>query len=145
MGAFSPIVVINLLNRSVVVMGTEHSSISEPSLNAEENTSEQKQEQNSSGGQEVLSHEVPFKDGGDEAGENVEEEEEEEDLVDPMDTLRDSCKAQKNCHALSEKLDACTARVESREKNTEECIEEMLDLIHCVDGCVSKMIHTKWK
>merc|ERR1712226_1064184 len=132
MGAFSLIVVINLLNRSVVVMGAEHSSISEPSLNAEENTSEQKQEQNSSGGQEELSHVVPFK-------------EEEEDLVDPMDTLRDSCKAQKNCHALSEKLDACTARVESREKNTEECIEEMLDLIHCVDGCVSKMIHTKWK
>merc|ERR1712226_1691854 len=137
MGAFSLIVVINLLNRSVVVMGAEQSSISEPSLNAEENTSEQKQEQNSSGGQEELSHVVPFKDG--------EEEEEEEDLVDPMDTLRDSCKAQKNCHALSEKLDACTARVESREKNTEECIEEMLDLIHCVDGCVSKMIHTKWK
>merc|ERR1712179_43940 len=132
MGAFSPIVVINLLNRSVVVMGTEHSSISEPSLNAEENTSEQKQEQESSRDQEELSHVVPFKDGGDEEGED-EEEEEEEDLVDPMDTLRDSCKAQKNCHALSEKLDACTARVESREKNTEECIEEMLDLIHCVD------------
>merc|ERR1712117_170890 len=126
--------------------GAEHSSISEPSLNAEENTSEQKQEQHSSRGQEELSHVVPFKDGGDEDGEeDEEEEEEEEDLVDPMDTLRDSCKAQKNCHALSEKLDACTARVESREKNTEECIEEMLDLIHCVDGCVSKMIHTKWK
>ncbi|XP_075246540.1 cytochrome b-c1 complex subunit 6, mitochondrial-like [Convolutriloba macropyga] len=88
-------------------------------------------------------------DGGDEGGagggDDDDDDEDEEDLVDPMDTLRDSCKAQANCNALSEKLDACSSRVESRSKNTEECIEEMLDLIHCVDDCVSHNIHHHWK
>ena len=73
------------------------------------------------------------------------EEEDEEDLVDPMDTLRESCKQQRNCDAMVQKLDACSARVESRSKNREECVEELLDLVHCVDDCVSKQIHYHWK
>ena len=73
------------------------------------------------------------------------DDDDEDDMVDPMDTLRESCKEQRNCHALVTKMEACTQRVEARSKNTEECTEELLDLVHCVDACVSKHIHSTWK
>lgn len=73
-----------------------------------------------------------------------EEEEEEEDLVDPLDTLRESCKAA-HCMNFQEQLDSCNDRVSSRSNTTEECVEELMDLFHCMDHCASKTLFSKLK
>jgi ubiquinol-cytochrome c reductase subunit 6 len=80
-----------------------------------------------------------------EEAEEEEEEEEEEDLVDPQDTLKDKCTNKPECMALKEKLDECNARVESRSRTTETCVEELIDFMHCVDHCVSKTLFSKLK
>lgn len=64
------------------------------------------------------------------------QEEEEEDLVDPQEVLRAEC-ASAHCQALKDKLDACTARVNSRKATTENCFEEVVDFMECVDHCVA--------
>lgn len=56
---------------------------------------------------------------------------------DPHETLREQCGATHHCQALSEKLEQCNDRVNSKKKTTETCIEELYDYIHCVDHCVS--------
>ncbi|XP_005110018.1 cytochrome b-c1 complex subunit 6, mitochondrial [Aplysia californica] len=74
-----------------------------------------------------------------------EEEEEEEELIDPQDTLKESCSEKRECVTLKEKLDECNARVEGRSKTSETCTEEIIDFMHCVDHCVAKSLFTKLK
>ena len=66
--------------------------------------------------------------------------EEEEDLEDPHEIIREKCRGTKKCAALQEKLDTCTARVQSRKRTEETCEEELFDFIHCVDHCVSHLL-----
>ncbi|KAG8238892.1 hypothetical protein J437_LFUL015177 [Ladona fulva] len=68
------------------------------------------------------------------------QDEEEEELVDPQQTLREECAAQKTCMALQEKLTECNDRVNSRSRTAEICNEELFDYLHCVDACVSKRL-----
>ncbi|XP_063718143.1 cytochrome b-c1 complex subunit 6, mitochondrial-like [Symsagittifera roscoffensis] len=125
----------------------EQSSHIKISFSAKESTEKEEEDEqqimNKQGGDEGAVVKVDEDNGG--AADGDDDDEDEEDLVDPLDTLRDSCKDMKTCHGLNEKLEACTQRVEGRSKNTEECIEEMLDLVHCVDKCVSEEIHHHWK
>ena len=71
-------------------------------------------------------------------------EDEEPELVDPQETLRAECKAQK-CDKYRVKLETCNERVNSRSQTTESCYEELLDLFHCVDHCVAKNLFSKLK
>lgn len=56
---------------------------------------------------------------------------------DAQEVLRQQCAEKKECASLKERLDACNARVESRTKTSETCVEEVIDFMHCVDHCVS--------
>ncbi|XP_056648820.1 cytochrome b-c1 complex subunit 6, mitochondrial [Diorhabda carinulata] len=73
------------------------------------------------------------------------EEEEEVELVDPQETLREQCKANAHCLKLAEKYQACNDRVNSKSHTTETCVEELFDLMHAVDHCVSKDLFSKLK
>lgn len=75
----------------------------------------------------------------------AEDEPEEEELVDPQQTLRDSCNEEKKIQALREKYDTCNDRVNSRSKTTETCVEELFDYLHEVDHCVTKTLFSKLK
>lgn len=66
--------------------------------------------------------------------------EEEGELKDPLETLRTSCRATPKCSSLSEKLQTCNDRVNSRSKTAETCMEEVIDFFHCVDHCAAKTI-----
>lgn len=70
--------------------------------------------------------------------------EEEPELVDPQTVLREECKTA-HCGDYITKLETCNQRVESRTKTEETCYEELLDLFHCVDHCVSKTLFSKLK
>ena len=71
-------------------------------------------------------------------------EEAEVELVDPQDVLREECK-KAHCADYETKLETCNARVSSRTQTEETCFEELLDLFHCVDHCVSKKLFSKLK
>ncbi|BFZ16425.1 hypothetical protein BsWGS_19464 [Bradybaena similaris] len=73
------------------------------------------------------------------------DDEEEEGLVDPQEVLRTQCAEEKKCASLKERLDACNARVGSRTKSSETCVEEVIDFMHCVDHCASKTLFSKLK
>ena len=70
--------------------------------------------------------------------------EEEEEIVDPQVVLRDECKV-KHCEKYDVKLATCNDRVNSRQNTAETCYEELLDLFHCIDHCVSKDLFKKLK
>lgn len=72
------------------------------------------------------------------------QEEEEEELVDPQETLRESCK-EKHCQNYASRLQDCNDRVNSKTKTAETCFEEVVDLFHCVDHCASKTLFSKLK
>jgi len=72
-------------------------------------------------------------------GDDEEEEEEEEDLVDPATVIKEKC-AETDCTKYKERLDECNNRVQSKNKTTETCFEEILDFYHCVDHCAAKEI-----
>ncbi|XP_055886696.1 cytochrome b-c1 complex subunit 6, mitochondrial-like isoform X2 [Biomphalaria glabrata] len=72
-------------------------------------------------------------------------EEESADLVDPFVELKEKCAEKPECAKYKQKLDECTARVESRSKTAETCTEELIDFLHCVDHCASKCIFSKLK
>ncbi|XP_046331551.1 cytochrome b-c1 complex subunit 6, mitochondrial-like [Haliotis rufescens] len=71
------------------------------------------------------------------------EEEEEEDLVDPQDTMKESCGS--SCEKYKAEWDACTERVSGRSETAETCTQELFDFVHCVDSCVSKDLFAKLK
>merc|ERR1719295_1220806 len=68
-----------------------------------------------------------------------EEEEEGEDLVDPATVIKEKC-AETDCTKYKERLDECNTRVQSKNKTTETCFEEILDFYHCVDHCAADKI-----
>jgi len=67
-------------------------------------------------------------------------EEEEEELVDPQEKMREKCRETSECAKLIEKLQTCNDRVNSRTKTAETCMEEIIDVMHCVDHCASKKL-----
>ncbi|XP_044740721.1 cytochrome b-c1 complex subunit 6, mitochondrial [Chrysoperla carnea] len=67
-----------------------------------------------------------------------EPEEEEEDLVDPQTVLKEKCAEEHHAKELAAKLQECNDRVNSRSKTTENCTEELFDLLHAIDHCVTK-------
>ncbi|CAH0549272.1 unnamed protein product [Brassicogethes aeneus] len=75
----------------------------------------------------------------------VKAQEEEEDLVDPQQVLRDACRDTDHCKHLSEKYEACNARVLSKSQTAETCVEELFDLLHAIDHCVTKDLFSKLK
>ncbi|XP_076440371.1 cytochrome b-c1 complex subunit 6, mitochondrial-like isoform X1 [Babylonia areolata] len=72
-------------------------------------------------------------------------EEEEEDLVDPQDTMKETCAGSTECKMYKARLDACNERVSSSEGTEETCEEELFDFVHCVDRCVGKSLFTQLK
>merc|ERR1712168_286105 len=77
--------------------------------------------------------------------EEEEEDEDEEDLVDPMDGIRDACRTGHHCGGIEEKYSACNDRVNARTKTEETCSEELFDLMHCMDHCMSSSLFSKLK
>eukprot|EP00493_Phyllostaurus_siculus_P016284 UN16531 len=74
-----------------------------------------------------------------------EEEEDEEDLVDPQDTMKESCTASGECQKYLAEYESCTERVNSKENTSETCAQELYDFMHCVDYCVAKSLFTQIK
>merc|ERR1711910_97227 len=68
------------------------------------------------------------------------DEEEEAELVDPMETLRESCAKTPAAVALMEELKTCTERVESRSVTEETCTEELFHFLGNRDNCVAEQI-----
>ncbi|CAG9770795.1 unnamed protein product [Ceutorhynchus assimilis] len=70
---------------------------------------------------------------------------EEEEMVDPQQALREQCRGTKHCQDLAEKYQACNDRVNSRSQTAETCVEELFDLLHAVDHCVTKDLFKRLK
>nr|XP_040565825.1 cytochrome b-c1 complex subunit 6, mitochondrial-like [Lepeophtheirus salmonis]XP_040565826.1 cytochrome b-c1 complex subunit 6, mitochondrial-like [Lepeophtheirus salmonis]ACO11962.1 Cytochrome b-c1 complex subunit 6, mitochondrial precursor [Lepeophtheirus salmonis] len=68
-----------------------------------------------------------------------EEEEEEEELVDPAVEIKERCKTQA-CTSYVTRLETCNDRVNSKSKTSETCLEEIMDLVHCIDHCASPQV-----
>merc|ERR1711990_1398664 len=66
------------------------------------------------------------------------DEDEEAELLDPMETLRESCSTGAHAVALMDELNKCTERVESRSMTEETCTQELFDFIGHRDQCVAK-------
>ncbi|XP_028405143.1 cytochrome b-c1 complex subunit 6, mitochondrial-like [Dendronephthya gigantea] len=73
------------------------------------------------------------------------DDEDEEDPEDPQDTLREKCGEISRCVALKSEFDTCEGRVNSRTKTEENCAQELLDFVGCVDKCVSKSLFSHLK
>ncbi|GJQ78095.1 hypothetical protein Trydic_g2433 [Trypoxylus dichotomus] len=69
----------------------------------------------------------------------------DDDLVDPQQELRDKCRETSHCKHLAEKYEACNQRVSSKSQTTENCSEELFDLLHAVDHCVTKDLFKRLK
>ncbi|XP_059141954.1 cytochrome b-c1 complex subunit 6, mitochondrial-like [Physella acuta] len=74
-----------------------------------------------------------------------EDPKEPEELVDPLEELRKSCAEKEECSKLKDKLDSCSARVDSKSQTSETCVEELIDFMHCLDHCASKTLFSKLK
>merc|ERR1739842_67647 len=72
------------------------------------------------------------------------DEDDEEELVDPAEEIKASCEA-KNCQKYRDRYEECNARVNSKKQAEETCVEEVLDLFHCVDHCASPKIAATFK
>ncbi len=55
---------------------------------------------------------------------------------DPQETLKEKCREESACQKYIAELEKCTERVESRTHTEETCVQELYDMIHCVDHCV---------
>ncbi|XP_043462098.1 cytochrome b-c1 complex subunit 6, mitochondrial [Leptopilina heterotoma] len=69
----------------------------------------------------------------------------DDELVDPQKVLRETCGQQKKCIELQNRLNTCNDRVNSRKNTEETCLEEIVDLVQCVDHCVAKTLFSKLK
>ncbi|KFD63596.1 hypothetical protein M514_02036 [Trichuris suis] len=58
----------------------------------------------------------------------------EEEIQDPLQKLREECKKDP-CGKFVEALGVCTERVLSRKATEENCHDEVVDLMTCVDKC----------
>merc|ERR1712137_1304507 len=75
--------------------------------------------------------------------ESPEEEEDEPELIDPMDDIREDCKAGSEAVKMAQRLEECQNRVSSRSNTEETCHEEMIDYVHAVDHCMAKNVFGK--
>jgi len=75
----------------------------------------------------------------------VKAQEEEEELVCPQQQLREQCRETKHCIDLAEKYQACNDRVNSRKETAETCSEELFDLLHAIDHCVTEKLFSRLK
>merc|ERR1712055_513688 len=73
------------------------------------------------------------------------DEEEEEELVDPLETLRETCSKGAHAVALLDELAKCTERVESRTMTEETCTQELFDFIGHRDNCVARQLFSHLK
>merc|ERR1712115_750503 len=71
-------------------------------------------------------------------------DEDDEELVDPADEIKASCES-KNCQKYRDRYEECNARVNSKKNTEETCLEEVIDLFHCVDHCASPKIAATFK
>ena len=58
---------------------------------------------------------------------------------DPHETAKERCQERSECVSLKDKLDECNTRVEGKTRTSETCVEEIIDWLHCVDECVSRI------
>jgi hypothetical protein len=58
-----------------------------------------------------------------------------QDPVDAKPAIEEDC-AHHHCAPLQKLLDKCTARVQNTPGTTEQCTQELFDLMHCIDHCV---------
>jgi len=84
-------------------------------------------------------------DDDDDDDDDDEEEEEEEEMVDPFEEAREKCKTSKHCASYISELKACSDRVSSRSQTEETCVQEMFDMLHCVDHCAIDGLFKKTK
>ncbi|KAL3271159.1 hypothetical protein HHI36_021657 [Cryptolaemus montrouzieri] len=70
---------------------------------------------------------------------------EEEDIIDPHDTLREQCRETDHCKHLAERLQQCNDRVNSKSQTSETCVEELIDLMHAIDHCVTPKLFSQLK
>ncbi|XP_044763799.1 cytochrome b-c1 complex subunit 6, mitochondrial [Coccinella septempunctata] len=75
----------------------------------------------------------------------AQEEAEEEDVVDPQEVLRAECRETEHCKHLADILQQCTDRVNSKTHTTETCAEELFDLLHAIDHCVTPKLFGQLK
>ncbi|XP_045466901.1 cytochrome b-c1 complex subunit 6, mitochondrial [Harmonia axyridis] len=75
----------------------------------------------------------------------AQEEAEEEEIVDPQEVLRAECRETEHCQHLAEILQQCSDRVNSKKHTTETCAEELLDLLHAIDHCVTPKLFAQLK
>ncbi|CAG9860927.1 unnamed protein product [Phyllotreta striolata] len=75
----------------------------------------------------------------------ADDDEEEEELQDPQQILRDKCREGSHAQKLAEKYQTCNERVLSRTQTAETCTEELFDLLHAIDHCVTKDLFSKLK
>lgn len=59
-----------------------------------------------------------------------------DDDKDPKDVLEERCRQTEKCRVFVNRLEKCTARVQSHPGTEETCSEELIDLLACVDHCV---------
>lgn len=59
--------------------------------------------------------------------------------------FQDKCRESDHAKKLAEKYQQCNDRVNSRSKTTETCVEELFDLMHAIDHCVSHDLFSKLK
>lgn len=59
--------------------------------------------------------------------------------------LQETCGQQKKCIELQNRLNTCNDRVNSRKNTEETCMEEIVDLVQCVDHCVAHTLFSKLK
>merc|ERR1711944_354647 len=72
------------------------------------------------------------------------DDEDEEELVDPAEEIKAKCESS-SCQKYKDRYEECNARVASKTATEETCLEEVLDLFHCVDHCAAPKITASWK
>ncbi|RWS30620.1 cytochrome b-c1 complex subunit 6-like protein [Leptotrombidium deliense] len=75
---------------------------------------------------------------------NAKKEKASDDTVDPQSSLREECKRYR-CHKYVERLEKCDERVKGKKETKETCMEEVIDVFHCVDHCASHSLFSKLK
>ncbi|KAJ3716517.1 ubiquinol-cytochrome C reductase hinge protein-domain-containing protein [Lentinula raphanica] len=74
------------------------------------------------------------------------EEEEEEEPEDPHPAIREECKSSAKCAPLAQHFEHCNEKVQAGEGfKGEDCVEEMIHMMHCVEDCAAPKLFSKLK
>ncbi|RZF38192.1 hypothetical protein LSTR_LSTR005553 [Laodelphax striatellus] len=68
----------------------------------------------------------------------------DDELIDPQVELKSECQTS-HCSEFYKELLECEKRVNGKEQTLETCEQELYDMVHCVDHCVSKTLFTLLK